>query len=57
MASALIDYETLNAEQIGDIMAGAKPRAPSGGSSGPVEGGGEEPKGGAPSIGGPAEEV
>jgi len=57
MADALIDYETLNADQIGDVMAGAKPRAPSEGSgSGPVSGG-EEPKGDAPGIGGPAEEV
>jgi cell division protease FtsH len=28
MAEALVEYETINAEQIDDIMAGAKPRAP-----------------------------
>ena len=28
MASALLTYETINADQINDIMAGAKPRAP-----------------------------
>ena len=28
MASALLTYETIDAYQIDDIMAGAKPRAP-----------------------------
>lgn len=28
MANALIEYETLSPEQVGDIMAGGKPRAP-----------------------------
>ncbi|MGI9323803.1 MAG: ATP-dependent zinc metalloprotease FtsH [Pseudomonadales bacterium] len=28
MAEALVEYETINSEQIDDIMAGAKPRAP-----------------------------
>lgn len=28
MAEALMEYETLSPEQVGDIMAGAKPRAP-----------------------------
>ena len=28
MADALMDYETLNADQLDDIMAGAKPRLP-----------------------------
>ena len=28
MASALLTYETIDADQIDDIMAGAKPRAP-----------------------------
>ncbi len=28
MADALMEYETLSADQIDDIMAGAKPRAP-----------------------------
>ena len=28
MAEALLTYETIDADQIDDIMAGAKPRAP-----------------------------
>ena len=28
MADALMDFETLNADQLDDIMAGAKPRLP-----------------------------
>ena len=28
MAKALVEFETLNTDQIDDIMAGAKPRAP-----------------------------
>jgi len=28
MAEALLNYETIDADQIDDIMAGAKPRAP-----------------------------
>jgi len=28
MAKSLVEYETLDSEQIDDIMAGAKPRAP-----------------------------
>ncbi len=28
MADALMEYETLSTAQVGDIMAGAKPRAP-----------------------------
>ena len=28
MARSLVDYETLDSEQIDDIMAGAEPRAP-----------------------------
>jgi len=28
MADALVEYETLTPEQVGDIMAGGKPRAP-----------------------------
>ena len=28
MADALMEYETLSADQLDDIMAGAKPRAP-----------------------------
>ncbi len=63
MANALIEYETLNADQIDDIMAGAKPRAP-GDDAGPTARGaarsesgrrreGDESSG---NIGGPAEE-
>ena len=28
MAKSLVEYETLDSDQIDDIMAGAKPRAP-----------------------------
>ena len=54
MADALMDYETLNADQLDDIMAGAKPRLPvdeKPGSKGEKSG----PEGGKP-IGGPAPE-
>jgi cell division protease FtsH len=62
MADALMEFETLSAEQIDDVMAGARPRVP--GDDGPPaasrtreESGrrrdGDEP---APNIGGPAEE-
>jgi len=58
MADALMEYETLNAAQIDDIMAGAKPRAPTDGSGPRIKG--EAPSssesGGARNIGGPAEE-
>jgi cell division protease FtsH len=51
MAAALIEYETLSPDQIRDIMAGAKPRAPSEPPSArPPASSGEAP------IGGPAEE-
>ncbi len=30
MADALMQYETIDAEQIGDIMAGSAPRPPAG---------------------------
>jgi len=65
MAEALIEYETLTPDQIEDIMAGAKPRAPSVDSSGGSPGvqssedepaQSEEEKGSGP-IGGPAEET
>jgi cell division protease FtsH len=59
MADALMEYETLSADQIDDIMAGAKPRAPGDG-NGPVNRAkGERPSStqpGAHNIGGPAEE-
>ena len=69
MSDALMEYETLNSNQLDDIMAGAKPRAPedSGGDfGGPSVGGsstgdagGEEgkPNTGPGPIGGPAEET
>jgi cell division protease FtsH len=57
MADALIEFETLSAEQIDDIMAGARPRAPSD-LSPPTVGKGSKPAGtGGTPIGGPAEEV
>jgi cell division protease FtsH len=59
MADALIEYETISAEQIDDIMAGARPRAPGDlppPSPGASAGRGSKPAGDAP-IGGPAEEV
>ncbi len=57
MADALMEYETLSSDQIDDIMAGAKPRAP--GDGGPANRAkGERPSSspGARNIGGPAEE-
>ncbi len=60
MAEALIELETLNADQIDDIMAGAKPRATSDGSGPANRAKGERPStpqaGGAQNIGGPAQE-
>ena len=54
MADALIEYETLNADQIGDVMAGAVPREPTDPSPPTPRGGGEAPD--LDPIGGPAEE-
>jgi len=55
MAEALMEFETISAEQIDDIMAGARPRAPGdlppSSSKGPSADPGDAP------IGGPAEEV
>ena len=60
MAEALIEFETLNADQIDDIMAGAKPRATTDGSGPANRAKGERPPspqaGGAQNIGGPAQE-
>jgi len=54
MAEALIEFETLDPNQLDDIMAGARPRAPSTSrSSSPPKK--DEPSGETP-IGGPAEE-
>ncbi|MFU8813787.1 MAG: ATP-dependent zinc metalloprotease FtsH [Pseudomonadales bacterium] len=65
MADALVEFETISAEQIDDIMAGAKPRAP-GDIPPPPPAGHATPEPGAapdsgpapesPPIGGPAEE-
>lgn len=52
MSDALMEFETLNADQIDDIMAGGKPREPSDPSDSPDK---VEPKPSGP-IGGPAEE-
>jgi cell division protease FtsH len=59
MAEALIEYETLDSYQIQDIMAGARPRAPGGGSDAQQKGAPAKPTlgGPAPGIGGPAEEL
>jgi cell division protease FtsH len=57
MADALIEYETITAEQIDDIMAGAKPRAPGDIPPPPTSGPDRPaPRPGTPPIGGPAEE-
>ena len=64
MAQALMTYETIDSEQIDDIMAGREPREPrdwggSGGSDSPGahtgDAGQEDASGGSP-IGGPAGE-
>jgi cell division protease FtsH len=52
MANALIELETLNSDQIDDIMAGAKPREPD---ETPPSASSED-ESDAPPIGGPAEE-
>ena len=53
MAQALMDYETLAPDQIDDIMAGAKPRAPRVEQPAPRDADGEEPD----PIGDPAQET
>jgi cell division protease FtsH len=53
MADALVEFETINAEQIDDIMAGAKPRHPSDTPPPPASGQDSSPES---PIGGPAEE-
>ena len=55
MSDALMEYETLSSEQLDDIMAGAKPRAPS--DLPPPSSGPSKPEGGESPIGGPAEET
>ncbi len=64
MSDALMEYETLDSDQIGDIMDGLPPRPPQDRSDGSSpQGGGEadvaegQPAKGAPPIGGPAEET
>jgi cell division protease FtsH len=60
MAKALVEYETINADQIDDIMAGGQPRAPGDvpppPGSGPGTSESEPGKPGDSPIGGPAEE-
>ena len=58
MAESLVEYETLTPDQIEDIMAGAKPRAPSDEPSATVDQSArsEDEKSSGP-IGGPAEET
>ncbi len=58
MAESLVEYETLTPDQIEDIMAGAKPRAPSDEPSSTVDqpARSEDEKSSGP-IGGPAEET
>jgi len=53
MADALMEFETINSEQIDDIMAGAKPRHPSDTPKPPSSGENSSPES---PIGGPAEE-
>jgi cell division protease FtsH len=61
MADALVEFETLSSDQIDDIMAGARPRAP--GDLPPPSAGASADRGSKPAgageapIGGPAEEV
>ncbi|MEQ8861617.1 MAG: ATP-dependent zinc metalloprotease FtsH [Pseudomonadales bacterium] len=60
MADALMEFETINAAQIDDIMAGAKPRAPGDIPPPPGSGKGSQesrPGSGESPIGGPAEET
>ena len=65
MAAALVEYETLTPDQIDDIMAGARPRAPAAPetSAATPQGTGEDAAGEdeneapGPTIGGPAEEA
>ena len=58
MAEALVEYETINADQIDDIMAGARPREPGSTPPGPGEAAGKakDDSAGESPIGGPAEE-
>ncbi len=58
MAEALVEYETINADQIDDIMAGARPREPGSTPPGPGKASGKvgDDTAGESPIGGPAEE-
>ena len=47
MTSALMEWETIDADQVNDIMAGKPPRPPRG-VQGPSSGGGSTPSGGSP---------
>ena len=55
MADALIKYETIDSDQIDDIMAGAKPREPKDWNEPPTKNAKKKPK--KSSIKGPAEEI
>jgi len=55
MADALIKYETIDSDQIDDIMAGAKPREPKDWNEPPTKNAKKKPK--KSSIKGPAEET
>jgi cell division protease FtsH len=59
MAEALMEYETLDSDQIGDIMDGMPPRPPRDSSGGPSTGATapDAESVGKPAIGGPAEET
>jgi cell division protease FtsH len=46
MTAALMEWETIDADQVNDIMAGKPPRPPRGASS--QNGGGNTPSGGSP---------
>jgi len=58
MTAALLEYETIDAEQIGDIMAGrpARPPKPSAAPQ-PPSGGGDKPSAPAPTVQQPAQET
>jgi cell division protease FtsH len=57
MAKALVEYETLNSDQIDDIMAGAKPRDPADLPPPPAPKPASDGKDSQSPIGGPAEDV
>ncbi len=54
MAAALLQWETIDADQIDAIMNGREPGAPKGWTDKPDKGSGGAPSAGAPTVGGPA---